>query len=148
MFNSKRVAAIIESIEDEGKRNALSRVFKNIDTADTSTLDGLFTRAEEKFNEMREGKTDEVQKLIDGPQYFAKLLQDISPDSRKGLMDTLSDRAELLEELSNYYVPFEKISELATSAIKELFGRMNIKKVALAIHDVEETYQRQNHGYI
>jgi hypothetical protein len=61
-------------------------------------------------------------------------------------MDTLSDRTELLEELSNYYVPFEKVSELATSAVKELFGRMNIKKVALAIHDVEEVYQEKVMG--
>lgn len=141
-----RVAAIIESVDDEGKRVAFLSSLKTIDTVDKSALDGLFTRAQEKYNELKDGKTDEVQKLIDGPQYFAKILQDISPDSRKGLMDTLSDRAELLEELSNYYVPFEKIAELATSAVKELFGRMNIKKVAIAIHDVEDVYKEKVMG--
>ena len=126
-----RVAAIIESISDDGKRASLIGSLKSIDTVNTESLDGLFDRAQEKYSDLKDGKTDEVQKLIDGPQYFAKILQDISADSRKGIMESLSDRTELLEELSNYYVPFEKISELATSAIKELFGRMNLKKLPL-----------------
>ena len=74
-FTPVRVAAIIESIEDDAKKATVLGFLKTIDTVDTASLDGLFARAEEKYKELKEGKTDEVQKLIDGPQYFAKLFK-------------------------------------------------------------------------
>ncbi len=128
-----RLTLLLEKAADAAQRKLLLEAIKEVDMVTYEDIEGIFAKIQEKSNQLQESKKEKAKTLIDGPQFFAKMIMDLSPENREEMMTAISYRSELLEAIKQYYIPFETVALLTTKIIKDIFAKRPTQQVAIAI---------------
>lgn len=137
-FSPSRLVSILNSCENDTDKDNLIESIKEVDQVTTENIDEIFNTVKTTWDKISKNQEEEVKKLIDGPRFFASMIQELKGEARENLLQKLAHRTDLMEQIKKYYIPFDTIEKLSNDAVKSIFGKRPTSQIALIIFSASE----------
>jgi hypothetical protein len=129
-----RVRMVIESTEDATGRGIILARLGSLEQLDANTILQTIAKISKKVREAKAAQKVQGAKVLDSAKYIAMVAEDLDAQDRDRLFGSLNNDPELLNRISEFYVPFATVLKLPKPLLLEVFASRANNQIALILY--------------
>lgn len=138
-----RLALMLENAKDPAQKTQIFNAIKEIDLQPPSEFEQVLGDVRQVAESLQQSKETRVKTLMNGPQFFAKIISEIGMENRDEMLKLLAYRSDIIEGIKRYYIPFSDIEFLHQDTVTDIFGKRPSEQISMIVFSTTDAVRNK-----